>query len=84
MAEKLLEVTVLSPEDMIFQGKAQRVVLPGEQGVFEILPFHKRLLSRLLSGVVVIDQQQIPIYRGVVRVGDNKITIIIEAQRSKV
>jgi len=78
MAEKLLDVTVLSPEKIIFQGKAERVILPGESGVFEVLPFHKRLISRLLSGTVVIDEKFIPIYRGVARVGSNSVTVIIE------
>lgn len=78
MGDKLLQVSVLSPEKIIFQGKAERVILPGESGVFEILPFHKRLLSRLLSGTIIIDEKLIPVFRGVVRVGDNEITIIME------
>jgi F-type H+-transporting ATPase subunit epsilon len=82
MAEKLLDVTVLSPEKIVFQGKAERVIVPGESGVFEVLPFHKRLLSRLLAGTIVIDKQLIPIYRGVVQVGNNAITIIMEKERA--
>jgi len=77
-----LNVTVLSPEKIVFQGKAERVVLPGESGVFEILPFHKRLLSRLLSGTVIVDEKFIPIYRGVVQVGGNAVIVIMEAKRS--
>ncbi|MDD5746196.1 MAG: hypothetical protein PHO30_02920 [Candidatus Omnitrophica bacterium] len=78
---KLLDVTVLSPEKVLFQGKAERVIMPGENGVFEVLPFHKRLLSRLLSGTIIIDKQMIPIFRGVAQVGSNRITIIIEQAR---
>ena len=82
MGEKLLDVTVLSPEKVMFQGKAERVIMPGENGVFEVLPFHKRLLSRLLSGTIIIDQQMIPIFRGVVQIGYNRITIIMENART--
>ncbi len=82
MGEKLLDVTVLNPEKVVFQGKAERMVLPGESGVFEILPFHKQLLSRLLTGTIIIDEQMIPIYRGVVQVGGNSVTVIMEEKRS--
>ncbi|MCP4650262.1 MAG: hypothetical protein GY853_09325 [PVC group bacterium] len=83
LGAKLLEVTVLSPEEIVFQGKAYRVIFPGENGVFEVLPFHKRLLSRLLSGTIIIDEEMIPIYRGIVRVGDNTVTVIMEKEVKK-
>lgn len=73
-----LDVTVLSPIEVIFEGKAKSIILPGEQGVFEVLPFHKRILSRLISGTVFIDEQSLPVRRGIVRVNQNKVTIIVE------
>ncbi|MDD4938735.1 MAG: hypothetical protein PHI60_01060 [Candidatus Omnitrophica bacterium] len=74
----LLDVSVLSPQEVIFEGKAKSVVLPGEIGVFEVLPYHKRILSRLLSGDVVIDGQKITIKRGIAKVDQNKVTVIVE------
>lgn len=74
----LLDVSVLSPIKVIFEGKARSVILPGEQGVFEILPFHKRTLSRLISGTLVIDEQSFPIKRGIVKVNQNRVAIIVE------
>jgi F-type H+-transporting ATPase subunit epsilon len=73
-----LDVLVLSPHATIFEGKAQSVILPGEQGVFEILPYHKPILSRLVSGMVIIDSQEFSIRRGVVQVVKNKVTVVIE------
>jgi len=73
-----LDVSVLSPKRVIFNGRAKCVVIPGEQGVFEILPFHKRILSRLISGTLFIDEKKLPIRRGIVKVEQNKVTIIIE------
>lgn len=73
-----LDVTVLNPKEVIFEGKAKSVVLPGEEGVFEILPFHKRILSRLLSGIVLVDEKNFSIKRGVVKVNQDKVTIIVE------
>lgn len=74
----LLDVCILNPKEIIFEGKAQRVSLPGERGIFEVLPFHKRILSRLVCGTLLIDAQSIPIKRGIARVELNKVTVIVE------
>ena len=75
----LLEVTLVTPEGILFEGNAQSVILPGTKGTFEILPHHKPLLSRLLKGEVSIDGRQFPVQRGVVRVGLNRLVAIVEA-----
>jgi F0F1-type ATP synthase epsilon subunit len=74
----MLDVSVLSPKEVIFEGKANSIILPGEQGVFEVQPYHKRILSRLISGVLFIDEQHFSVHRGIVKVNQNKVTIIIE------
>lgn len=74
----MLDVIILSLEKVIFEGKAESVSLPGERGTFEVLSFHKNLLSRLLSGSVVVDGRIFSIYRGIVKVKDNTVTIISE------
>ena len=74
----MLDVLILSPEGVIFEGKAESVSLPGERGILEVLPFHKNLLSRLLSGSVVVDGRAFSICRGIVKVKKNTVTIISE------
>ncbi|HNW39412.1 MAG TPA: hypothetical protein PL125_04650 [Candidatus Omnitrophota bacterium] len=74
----LLNVSILNLSKVLFEGQAGRVILPGEEGVFEILPFHKRIMSRLITGAVIVDQQSIPIRRGVVKADQNTVTIILE------
>ncbi len=73
-----LDVCALNPQEVIFEGKAKAVILPGEQGVFEILPFHKRTLNRLISGTLFIDEKSFSIKRGIVKVNQNRVTIIVE------
>jgi F-type H+-transporting ATPase subunit epsilon len=73
-----LSVSVLNPKEVVFEGKARSLIVPGEEGVFEILPFHKRVLSRLISGVLFIDERSIPIHRGIIKVDQNKVSVIIE------
>ncbi|MDD5194401.1 MAG: hypothetical protein PHQ96_01835 [Candidatus Omnitrophica bacterium] len=79
-----LDVLLLNPQAVIFEGKAENVILPGEQGVFEILPYHKPTLSRLIFGTVFVDNQSFPLRRGVVKVINNKVTIIIEERERQV
>ncbi len=77
-AEPTLSVLVSTPERVLFEGEAASVILPGEAGVFEILPYHKRLLSRLLEGTIIIDGKPLQIRRGVAKVGQNRVTVIVE------
>lgn len=73
-----LDISVLSPNRVVFKGKAESIVVPGEQGTFEVLPFHKRILSRLISGELEIGGERFPIRRGIINVNQNKVTVIVE------
>jgi F-type H+-transporting ATPase subunit epsilon len=79
--DSFFNVLILTLDRVIFEGRAKTLVLPGEQGTFEILPFHKRLLSRLVKGPIVLDGESYPIKRGVVKVGLNEVTVIVEEAR---
>ena len=74
----LLKVKILGLEEVLFEGQAKSVTFPGEQGVFEILPFHKRLISRLIAGQLFVDDKAIAIKRGVVQVDQNNISAVVE------
>jgi len=74
----MLEVSLLTPKEVIFEGNARSIIVPGEEGVFEVQPFHKQILSRLISGVLFIDEQSFSVQRGIINVNQNKVTIIIE------
>ncbi|MFA5356751.1 MAG: hypothetical protein WC301_05030 [Candidatus Omnitrophota bacterium] len=74
----LLAVSILTPREVIFEGNARSVILPGEEGVFEVSPFHKSIVSRLISGNLFIDNEMIPVRRGVMKMHNNRVTVIIE------
>ena len=78
MAEASFRVLVATPERVIFEGSAKSIILPGERGIFEIQPYHKRLLSRLVRGVLTLDGSELKIRRGVAKVGLNDVTVIVE------
>lgn len=69
---------IVSPSRVIFEGKARSLMLPGEQGCFEVLPFHKPLISRLISGKIIVGAGIVPIRRGIAGVNHNKATVIVE------
>ena len=75
----MLQVTIVSPQAIIFQGEARRVIVPGEQGIFEVGPFHRPLISLLLPGRLVVDDQTFDIQRGVVKVVSDSVSALIES-----
>ena len=73
-----LEVMITSAEQVLFEGTARSLTFPGEAGTFEVLPLHRPLMSRLLAGVMLVDERPLPIRRGVVRVADDVVTVVVE------
>jgi len=74
----MLDVMLISSEEVVFEGKAASVIFPGEYGVFEILTYHKPVVSRLIRGDVIIDGRMYPVRRGLMGLNHNKATIIVE------
>ena len=75
------DVLILTLDRVVFEGKGKSLILPGEKGALEVLPYHKRLLTRLIQGVVELDGRPFPISRGVAKVGLNDVTVIVEERR---
>ena len=74
----MMDVLIVSPQEVLFNAKAERFIAPGEMGMFEVLPFHRPMVSLLLPGIMVVDQKVIPISRGVATINWNRVTAIIE------
>lgn len=52
MKERVLHLTILSPEKQLFDGEVTIVTLPGSAGLFSILPDHAPIVSSLKRGKV--------------------------------
>ena len=72
------DLLIATLDRVIYEGKARSLILPGEQGTFEVLPLHRPLMSRLLIGLIVIDGRSFPIRRGVLRIADDVVTAVVE------
>ena len=78
MADASFQVLIATPERVVFEGNAKSLILPGERGTFEIQPYHKRFLSRLVRGTLNVDGNELKIRRGIAKVGLNNVTVIVE------
>ena len=71
-----------SPEksqSIIYEAEAVSVFLPGADGEFEVLDFHKPIMSYLKEGTLVVDNfKEFPIRGGVVKMGGQKLTAMVE------
>jgi F-type H+-transporting ATPase subunit epsilon len=76
-----VNVRILNPKRLVFEGEAQSVFLPGDVAEFEILDYHAPIVSLLTRGDVVIDgERKIPISRGMVKFDENECMILVEEQ----
>ena len=79
----MLSVLMTSPEKVLFEGMAESVIVPGEQGTFEVLSLHRPVSSRILKGLVTIDGKSFSVRRGVIAVADDEVAIVVEPQQAK-
>ncbi len=69
------------PKNIIFESEATSVFLPGADGEFEVLDFHKPIMSYLKEGTIVVDEfKEFPILGGVVKMGGQKLIAIVESE----
>lgn len=75
----MIKVTILNPRRTIFEGQAHSVFLPGDWGEFEVLDFHKPIISLLRRGEIVIDAtNSLAISRGIMRMYNNELVALVE------
>ncbi|MCJ7765201.1 MAG: ATP synthase F1 subunit epsilon [Thiovulaceae bacterium] len=80
---KTLNLEVVTPSGIIYDGTALSVTLPGEEGEFGVLPHHAALTTLLKAGVVDIEKadknvESIVVNWGVVQVGEEKVVVLID------
>ena len=74
-----MNVTILSPKHVVFEGEAKSVFLPGDMAEFELLDFHAPIISLLRAGNIVMDwKEKIPIKKGMVRFDDGDCVVLVE------
>lgn len=79
---RTMDMTVATPEGIVFEGKVESVKFPGASGAFMVLPRHAPLISALTSGKVVYTQGgnmlEIAIQGGFVEIRKDVISVCVE------
>jgi|SRR6185503_18863391 F-type H+-transporting ATPase subunit epsilon len=84
MATKTLHVDIVSAEQQIYSGEAQRIIAPGEAGELGILPEHIPLLTRVKPGVLRIlpaeggEEEIIYVSGGMMEVQPDRVTVLAD------
>lgn len=78
----MLELKIISPERVVYQGKVENIIVPGTLGSFEILTDHAPIISSLEEGVVEYTtsegRKQMKIDGGFVEVKKNEVNVCVE------
>jgi F-type H+-transporting ATPase subunit epsilon len=78
----MLNLRIVSPAKVEYDGEVLSVVVPGTMGQFEILNDHAPIISTLQCGTVVFTtadgKQQLEIQGGFVEVQKNKVSLCVE------
>ncbi len=73
---------LVAPEKVLFSGDVQSVIVPGTEGLFQVLSGHAPMMSALKSGVVVAvakgETKRIFIRGGFADVSSSALTILAE------
>lgn len=79
-----MHLNILSPDQTLYEGDIQKLLLPGKDGKFGILKGHAPLISALQEGVVKVtdnngSEEEIGIKGGVIEVKQDRVIVLAEA-----
>ena len=75
----ILNSRIQASKKIIYQGNSTSVLLPGNDGEFEILDFHKPILSKLKKGVILVDNgKEFPIQGGIVKMDRQSLVAFVD------
>jgi len=79
-----MDLIVLTPDKKVFEGKVNRISVPGIEGEFEVLDNHAPIVSSLGTGSILItpaeskDIINLIIQSGFIEVLDNKVSLLVQ------
>jgi len=77
-----MNIELVTPERKVFEGEANRIKMPGVDGLFEVLNGHAPLISALKAGQVKITTNEavkyINITGGFAEVLNNRVVVLAE------
>jgi len=78
-----IDLTIVTPQGIAYQGPVESIVLPGTEGEFGVLENHERFLSPLQTGEVEIKTREGSIFAAIVQgfadVVGGEVTVLVES-----
>lgn len=80
---KELKLTIISPEQNLFEGEVERVTLPGTMGSFSILSQHAPIVSSLKAGTISYltpdgAEHTLEVNGGFIELSDNNVSVCVD------
>ena len=79
---KIMDMTIATPEGILFNGQVESAKFPGSSGSFMVLPMHASIISSLTKGKIVYtskeERKELVIQSGFVEVKNNVISVCVE------
>ena len=79
---KTMDMTIATPEGIVFEGKVESAKFPGTLGAFTVLPKHAALISALTEGKISYIQEgqttDMPIRGGFVEIKKDRLSVCVE------
>lgn len=75
-----LQVRVINPDEIVFEGEADYVLAPGVKGMLGIMPSHTPYFGELLKGTIIIqgkEEKTFEIESGLIKVRADEVTLLI-------
>ena len=72
---------LVSPEEIVFSGQVEHVVVPGSEGEFGVLAGHAPLIAMLRPGILRIlgpNEQRIMVFGGFAEVNPDGLTVLAD------
>lgn len=77
-----IDLQIITPEKVAYQGEADAVSVPTQQGEITILPKHMSLVSTMKHGALVIKNEGketvLAVYKGFVEIRKNQVLIMTD------
>jgi F-type H+-transporting ATPase subunit epsilon len=79
-------LTIQAPDNLIFEGKVEKLTLPGSAGTFQVLKNHASLVTTLEHGHILYQvgskAHTLPVRQGIVEILDNQVNVFVETNFS--
>ncbi len=77
-----MKVSILTPEKNLFEGQAKSIMLPGLDGIFEVLDQHAPIIAALGKGSIKLtdengNKQKFDISKGFCEVLNNEVNLLV-------